>query len=59
MTGPVTTQSQIPSLQTALSKVSDEGVSLNRMYDVNGWELQFSIRQTDDLVVVNHALYTG
>jgi hypothetical protein len=57
--GPVTTQSQIRSLQSALSDVNRQGVSLGQMYNVNGWEFQFSIRATDDLVVVNHALYTG
>jgi hypothetical protein len=58
-TGPVTTQSQIRSLQTAVSEVNRQGVSLGQMYKVNGWQLQFNIRSTDDLVVVNHALYTG
>lgn len=58
-TGPVTTQSQIRSLQTAVSEVNRQGVSLGQMYNVNGWQLQFNIRSTDDLVVVNHALYTG
>ena len=58
-TGPVTTQNQILSLQAALSEVNRQGVSLGRIYNVNGWELQFSIRPADDLVVVNHALYRG
>lgn len=58
-TGPVTTQSQIRSLQTAVSEVNRQGVSLGQMYNVSGWQLQFSMRSTDDLVVVNHALYTG
>ncbi|MCP3878212.1 MAG: hypothetical protein GY701_07450 [Sulfitobacter sp.] len=58
-TGPVTTQSQIRSLQTAVSEVNRQGVSLGQMYNVNGWQLQFSIRSTDDLVVVNQLLYTG
>lgn len=35
------------------------GVSLGQTYNVNGWELQFDIRPSDDLVVVNHAFYTG
>ena len=41
------------------SQVNRTGVSLDQMHRVNGWELQFGTRLTEDLVVVNHALHTG
>lgn len=59
LTGPVATQGQIRSLQTAISELNRRGVSINKLYYINGWELQFGIRSGDELVVLNHALYRG
>jgi len=57
--GPISVQSQLRSLQAAISEVNRGGVSLGKIYNVGGWELQFGIRTTDDLAVVNHARYVG
>ena len=57
--GPITSQSQILSLQQALSEANSRGISIGRIERVGGWELQFNIRPSDDLIVVNHALYVG
>lgn len=57
--GPISAQSQILSLQTAVAGVDQQGISLGKKHYLNGWELQFSLRSTGDLVVINHAFYVG
>lgn len=57
--GAITSQSLLRSLQAAIAKIDEQGVSLGKLYRLDGWELQFGIRPNDNLIVVNHALYRG
>lgn len=56
--GPITTQSQIRSLQAAIADVAQGGLSPGR-YDIGGWALEFSQRAGDELIVLNHGFYHG
>ena len=55
----VMTQQQIRSFQAAVEQANANGVSLGKMYRLGDWELQFGVRASDELVVVNHARYLG
>ncbi len=55
----IATQANLKSLQAAVEDATQGGVPLNRMVEVDGWELKFSQRPEDALPALVHALYTG
>jgi hypothetical protein len=54
------TQAQLSSLQSAVAEAGSNGLPLDRLVNVGGWELKFSAPRTaGQLPALIHALYAG
>ncbi len=52
-------QLNLKSLGASIDKATKNGVPLNRRLKVDGWQLEFSKRPSDELPVLIHARFGG